>query len=269
MVDSSDDTLTEIACQESVLWQQGALIYLRSTQGAGHQRNVGVAHADYLGTMYVALLDDDIRPDPNFFSNCIDLHQKSGTSSVVGGWDVGCSPSPHSKVREIFGFSGPEVGFFITKSGQAIYGDGAAAEIQHVEWLPGGMMFARTEALLGCPYRDEFLIYGGDLDLCLRLRFNGFKLLTSNNLGVKHLSAVSGKEPRWRYYLGYFRVRYWFSRQPYAKVESKWVIASAIFSIFYNLLTGILRDRRRLSWAMGEVAGVLEWALGRSRPTKK
>lgn len=269
VVDSSTDNFTERACMESPLWTSSTLIYLRSDPGAGRQRNMGVSHAHKLGIDHIAMLDDDIRPGPDFLQSCIAMHHGLGKKSVVGGWDFNVTPTPNSKIRSCLGFSAPEQGFYITKAGHAVYGNGGAHPVQSTHWLPGGMMFGRTEAFVAHPYRDDFLIYGDDLDLCLRLRADGFQLATGDELSVIHLSAESGKEARWRSHLGYFRFRYWLATQPNAGVKRKWVVINSMVSIFYSFAAGLLGDRPRFFSAVGEVLGLIEAGMGRSGPTRR
>jgi hypothetical protein len=113
------------------------------------------------------------------------------------------------------------------------------------------------------------LIYGDDLDLCLRLRSEGYKLITGRHLGVQHLSSLSGKESRWRNYLGYFRFRYWLSGQAYSGVHRLQVLSNATLSIPYNLFRGVFGNRDGISWAFGDAVGLAESAFGRSKPTPR
>lgn len=269
VVDSSPDESTKKACLLSELHQRGKVEHIRAGSGAGYQRNIGISYASKCGARYVCLLDDDIRIGTNFLTEGMRILESSIVPTVVGGWDKECPPTPHSSLRFVLGFSGPKQGFCVSRAGHATYGSGRLPGLQEVEWLPGGMIIGSVQALRDHPFQEQFRIYGGDLDVCLRLSASGYSLVTSPDLGVTHLSASGGKESRWRHYLGYFRARYWFAGQDYAPVSKAAVIANGLVSIFANVIYLAFGKRGRLSWAFGDLVGVIEALLGRSRPTPR
>jgi len=267
VVDSSTDSRTEKVCRDSSLFKDGTLKLLRSSPGAGLQRNLGVSEVARRGFGLVALIDDDVLPGSQFFGYCIDLHLELGELSVVGGWDSACTPVRASRIRHILGFGGRQMGFCLTRAGHAVYGDGRSSSRQIVDWLPGGMMFGPTQAFVENEYRSDFLIYGDDIDVSLRLRMAGYQLATSDKLHVVHLASQIGKEIDWRNHLGYFRFRFWLTSHPGSRVGAALVLINTLVSILYFTIKGLLGDFPSFARVGGDIVGVGEVLVGHSSPT--
>ena len=111
-------------------------------------------------------------------------------------------------------------------------------------------------------YTEYFFISHEGVDLALRLWENGFKVIYSPDISVRHCHAAQGRKS-WRRY--YFDTRNQF-----------WLVARhlpALYGLYY-LLRGILpmaayslRDRHFLYWLKGMADGLLGMgrALGERR----
>ncbi len=67
---------------------------------------------------------------------------------------------------------------------------------REVEVLSGACMLLRRDALGGRLFRTDFFMYGEDIDLCQRVRDNGFRLLYCAEAEVLHHGGASSKQAR-------------------------------------------------------------------------
>ena len=69
---------------------------------------------------------------------------------------------------------------------------------REVEVLSGACMLLRASALDGRLFRDDFFMYGEDIDLCQRIRAAGYRLLYLGEAEVRHRGGATSKTARGR-----------------------------------------------------------------------
>ena len=130
-------------------------------------------------------------------------------------------------------------------------------EFPTYEITEGAVAFRKKALSLTGFYTEYFFISHEGVDLALRLWENGYKVIYSPDISVRHCHASQGR-PNWRRY--YFDTRNQF-----------WLVARHLPPLygFYYLLRGVLpmaayslRDRHFLYWLKGMADGLL--GLGRA-----
>ena len=82
--------------------------------------------------------------------------------------------------------------------GRYLMNDWDHRSTQDVEVLSGACMLIRSSALAGCLFRDDFFMYGEDVELCQRLRAATWRVRYVAEAEVLHRGAATSGAVRWR-----------------------------------------------------------------------
>lgn len=209
------------------------LVVNRKNRGVAPARNQGlrVAHGEYL-----ILLDDDTVVQPGAFDRLIaylDQHPQVGLCGPklvdpCGRLQLSCRlfPTVVDKVARRF-----PAAFAQERSRQVEMADWDHGAVHEVDYVIGACQVIRRVALAEVGLLDEKIFYGPeDVDLCLRMRAAGWRVMYNPEAVVVHLerrvtrSLVS--RLAWRHLVGlvyyFWKHGYLFSRRRlYARLEKK------------------------------------------------
>jgi GT2 family glycosyltransferase len=216
-----------------------AVTYLATGTNLGAvARNVGVAAAS--GDIVVTLDDDVFGLDDVGLANIRSLFSSDPALGAVN--------------FRVIGDKTGEVCNWVHHCRPDLYGD---REFPTYEITEGAVAFRKEALNIAGLYTEYFFISHEGVDLALRLWENGFKVIYSPDISVRHCHAAQGRKS-WRRY--YFDTRNQF-----------WLVARHLPPLygFYYLLRGILpmaayslRDRHFLYWLKGMADGAL--GMGRA-----
>jgi N-acetylglucosaminyl-diphospho-decaprenol L-rhamnosyltransferase len=126
-------------------------------------------------------------------------------------------------------------------------------------WVSGACMMARRSALLAVGgFDEEFFLYEEDVDLCLRLRRAGWRVLYTPAAEVVHYLGRSMESDPWRSRLEYHRSHLRFYRKHNAALQTlllrAWLAGGAAAGLLRSL--GSSEEHRRRRAHHLEVLGV-------------
>jgi glycosyltransferase involved in cell wall biosynthesis len=230
--DGSEETQALVASVGETHANTCAVHYLRSAVGSTHQRNEGLAVAK---SEVVVFVDDDMNfgPTPDLFrqaaSGFADL-AVVGLTGRVAEPEYRRYGNRHSRIRGLL-FSKRKAGTF-TRFGYPRYLLDPHSDAD-VEYMPGGLLFARREPALELRFDEDLTGYAvaEDEDFSYRLsrrgriRYLGSIVVGHERFGPRDMRGVSRSLVVNRTYL--FRKN--FDQTPRARIE---------FVLFIGLLLG-------------------------------
>ena len=175
------------------------------------EQNLGFAQGNNLAFEHstaelILLLNSDAEVEPGTIGNLVAALSLDAGLGAVGPVLV----SPDGSVQFEGGRRDPSIlGEFsnITHLNR-VYPDGRFGHYLMNEWdhlstgevevLSGACMLLRRAALSGRLFRDDFFMYGEDVELCQRLRDAGWRLLYDASSRVLHHGGASSKQARLR-----------------------------------------------------------------------
>jgi GT2 family glycosyltransferase len=181
VVDQSDSVPEPVA---QVLRELGDLVshYRVTFRGLPNARNFGWQKARYEAVVYV---DDDVRVPPDFVARHLDALCQPGVGIVAGGIDE------KSRAHD----PGPPTGAFDRLRCEPVRGFAARGRFD-VTHAPGGNFSGWRHVFESCGGFDEALSYGAalyeELDLCLRARAAGHRVVFDGEARLLHLAAPAG-----------------------------------------------------------------------------
>lgn len=193
IVDSSENAESRDIL-ESEEFKSLNIIYVASSPGLPHQRNVGI---DYLrknelvnSFSYVHFIDDDVLLPNDYFQIAEKLIQENPRTNFFGAYDKSTTQDTYAlKVYKLFirgGLSG-----VILKNGHA-YPPKNIVKLTSVEFTAGHSFIIRWPAISPGMFNNEIRIYGEDLDFQLRLGLEK-RWLVSPNFFVSHLMSKTNR----------------------------------------------------------------------------
>lgn len=200
-------------------WPAGAPAGSRTVRVVEHDRGLGVHGARNVALRHargrvVAFLDDDVRLEPTWAATLLPYFDDPAIGGVGGFvWHPGCDAASVRVLRPLLGMASRRYrvdwGGFHTMPYSA-----HPAEDQPADWLSGCNMAFRRAALDllggsvaagaddpdGVPDAGPFVpTYGSygydDADVCVRLRRDGWRLLSSRRLAVRHYPSAVNRPP--------------------------------------------------------------------------
>lgn len=172
------------------------ITYIHTHPGAPHQKNVGLERLAQISgpgdIEVVSFLDDDIRPDGDYFEIIESIFEANSQIACCGGFDKNLNPPISNWLRRLFWLSGDPSGGQILASGICTT-TVPTHDIQRVDWVPGGMQNLRWADIADVRFDGRIRIYGDEVELQTRL-VPGRWIVTSARLGVTHLAAKQNKD---------------------------------------------------------------------------
>jgi N-acetylglucosaminyl-diphospho-decaprenol L-rhamnosyltransferase len=223
--------------------------------------NLGFSRANNLGIReaeapYVLLLNPDAELRPGSITALVGLLEEHGDIGIAGP-------------RTLSGDGSPQVSFgegltpFLEWRQQALVrgvrarrpealsrAREAAGAQSEPGWISGACMMARRSALLAVGGFDEaFFLYEEDVDLCLRLRRAGWRIVFTPTAEVVHHLGRSVQSDPWRSRLEYHRSHLLFYGKHNGPLQTlllrAWLMAGAATGLLGSLGSGEERRRRR------------------------
>lgn len=160
--------------------QPNVSLHLKENIGFGAANNYGVRHIDR-ATRYVLFINPDIILDSDAVACCMESLGQNQAAAIVSGRLKGYDFVTGSPTGLL-----DSTGIFRTwfgrwyDRGQGSVDDHSFCEAEEVPALCGAFMFCRIEALdeeFPEIFDESFFMYKEDIDLCLRLRKRGWKML--------------------------------------------------------------------------------------------
>lgn len=94
-------------------------------------------------------------------------------------------------------------------------------EIYEIDCLTGAFMFMRAEALDKVGFLDEtFFMYGEDIDLCYRIKHEGWKIIYYGKSKITHLKGASSKKQKSKLIYEFYRAMYVYYKKHHANENS-------------------------------------------------
>jgi len=222
VIDNGTRTLPPAALRFQFPWMQ--LVVNRKNRGVAPARNQGMR---LTRGQYIILLDDDTLVKPAAFDRLLAYMDTSpevglcGPKLVDAHGDLQLScrlfPTLSDKLARRFPFA-----FAQRISREAELADWDHRSVREVDYMIGACQVIRRAALAAVGLLDERIFYGPeDVDLCLRMRQAGWRVVYNPNAVVVHrerrIARSVWSRLGWRHLRGllyYFgKHRYLFSRQ--------------------------------------------------------
>ena len=201
-IDSLDDqsaSASRIVIVDSGSADPSYLNYLSGKKGyeIHHKRNIGFAAANNFGlsltaaqSEYVCMMNPDTFLETETFESALAHLSTDARIGMVGGrlkgFDIDLS-SP-TGLLDSTGIFRSWYGRWYDRGQGEKNADNFRVQ-EHVPAVCGAFMFCRTAALqeaMPTPFDESFFMYKEDIDLCLRLRKKGWKLLYAPEVEMYH-----------------------------------------------------------------------------------
>ncbi len=183
---SSDNSVDTIAAA----YPNATLLRLPRNLGFTGANNIGFQYALERGADFVYLLNTDTWVDPGFLTQAIITAAASPSIGIVG------SKVFHAARPDRLQFAGGHVNLTTGYNGRPFgynqVDHGQYDHITNVDWVTGcAMMVSRAclQAING--FDDTFFAFHEDVDLCLRARATGFRVVMSSQSHVWHMGGGS------------------------------------------------------------------------------
>ncbi|MGD9682081.1 MAG: glycosyltransferase family 2 protein [Candidatus Obscuribacterales bacterium] len=192
-----------------------SLLTLESNRGFSGGCNAGLEYCLEQQADFIWLLNNDATAAPDSLSLLV---AASDSMAKVGA----LSASIVERDQEGRVVSRTGRGIFDFLNAKAKLKPPAGDEVCECDWLSGASLLLRAEALRGAGLlNDDYFLYFEDVELSVRLRYAGWKLLLVPGAEIEHVDGAStGDELRaWRYYYFARNRLYFFSGHPNPAVK--------------------------------------------------
>jgi GT2 family glycosyltransferase len=228
VVDSSDTSSTQDAVAHAGLGFTVPINYLRTSPGLPHQRNIGISWVrnKFRRIELIHFLDDDIIPNPGYFSRVRHIFNDIPNAVAVGGFDPELNPNQSKGLlRRITGIGSSKSGV-ILPSGIAIPAHPRSG-IEECDWLVGGMQSVRAGVFDQHQFDASLRMYGEDIDFYLRIAHLG-KIICSRDLSITHLNDSSNRDSPREVQLFHNGIRWLLARRYPNKISAFRVLQVAL-----------------------------------------
>ncbi len=245
VVDNGGDDGTEDFVRKEFSWCE----VIRSEVNGGYSfgNNLGLKAAGFPDAphfRYAMLLNPDTETPPDALRNMIDFMDAHTDIGVLGprlvladgSLDLACrrgEPNPATSFFHIFGLAKlfPQSPIFARYNMTFLREDQTA----DVDSVVGACMTVRGEALQKSGLMDEsFFMYGEDLDLNLRLKKLGYRVVYWPEVIVKHLKGTSTRKQPERMIRAFYDAMTLFHRKHFAArypAPFNWLVYAAIAAV--------------------------------------
>ncbi|HQT93423.1 MAG: hypothetical protein B7Z61_04430 [Acidobacteria bacterium 37-71-11] len=176
-------------------WRGAEVVVLRSNPGFGAGANAGVAAFAGEALDAIIVLNNDIEVTDGYIDAAVEALRRPGTGLAAG-------PLYLDRPGGTLWYAGGGVNWLTGTVRQATSAT-ATREERTVGFAPGAAFAVGAEAWRQVGGFDpSYFLYNEDVDLCLRLRRHGWRLLFSPDMVAVHrLGAVTGSASRSPFYL--------------------------------------------------------------------
>ena len=102
-------------------------------------------------------------------------------------------------------------------------------EVYEIDCLTGAFMFVRNEALENAGLFDEtFFMYGEDIDLCYRIKKEGWKIIYYGKDSITHLKGSSSKKQKNKLIYEFYHAMYIYYKKHHAD-ESSFIVNIVVY----------------------------------------
>lgn len=261
IVDSSEDGLTQVVAENLAPALHIQFFYVRAMPAAPHQKNVGLRFArDMLKSEIVFFLDDDVRPNRDYFLSSLELFKANPKISCLGGFDENVALRSGFIAR-----SGLKKRFRVHRGGYFSYAKNPG-ELDVADWVPGGMQSMRLARIGMHEFIDNWRIYGDEVEFQTRVFTRG-EIATSRALGCSHLASSGAKESRSAESENYIHFRWWFVHNARFGASKPHFFVTTLAILLAKFPLAIVRSETASS-LRGEVSALLKIMTGKSDVAK-
>lgn len=242
---ASDDPSAQVAASAP------GVTLVRAPSNLGYARAMNRALAGDADVLVA--LNPDTAPPPGSLRTLVEVLAGEPGTALVGPRlvDLAGDPQqnahrfPSTRLAAVSGLVPP----FLQRGALArrwwLHGASDRRDRVDVDWLTGAVHVVRASALAGAhPYRERWFMYAEDLDLCWRLREEGWRVRYVGDVTVPHVGNAAGAQA-----FGPLRTVLWWQAtyRWYAERHGRWATRSYAA---INLAASLLRAAARLSRAL-------------------
>ncbi len=106
-----------------------------------------------------------------------------------------------------------------------------------VGWVSGNFMIARIDVLQKVNFfTEDYFMYFEDVDLCLKVKEAGFKIMLYPQVTIKHLSGGSADNPKLRQWIGEYKGLLRFYQKRFGVLSSLLLKLMIYFATFLRII---------------------------------
>ncbi|MDO5848644.1 MAG: glycosyltransferase family 2 protein [Methanobrevibacter sp.] len=204
---STDDSLSKL----KNFFKDTSVKFIKSDENLGFAAGNNIAIKQSKGR-YILLLNSDTIIKKNTLENIYNYMEKHQDVGAVGckvllengELDKACKrsfPNPANAFSRLFYIKTNHNDYNLDN----LDDDG----IYEIDCLTGAFMFIRREALQDSGLLDEtFFMYGEDIDLCYRIKQNGWKIIYYGQSEILHYKGASSKKQKSKLIYEFYRAMY-------------------------------------------------------------
>lgn len=249
---STDNSIEDIKAK----YKDVDIIENSTNGGFAYGNNIGIKYALDHDVDYVLLLNNDTVVEKNFLEEMVDISIKEEI------YVLGCRINYFYDKSKIW-YSGGKINwnkFY----GEHIQDEKATEDIIEVDFITGCCMLLRKEVVQQFLLPEEYFMYFEDVDYCIQLKDNGYKLMVAQNPLIYHkVSASSGGEE------SPFFIRYWNRnriilmnkyKNKVSALKYSYVIISFYFTriIKYIIYLSSFKSKERKALVLGIKEGIMK-----------
>lgn len=218
--------------------------------------NAGIARALHADVDYIWLLNNDACCRTDSLGELVRAARAMPNAGVLGGALLEEKNGDTERTG---------MGYVDYRRAKTFTREPSSMDITHCEWVCGGNMLLKAEAVERCGgFDDAYFLYKEDVELCVRLTRAGYECVYVPGAEVFHEGSVStaGERAIWRYYYGARNRMLFFSR--YAS-RPAFVAGLLVFSfqLARHLLLYPFSSAKKKVKTRGEFLGFRDFCRGR------
>ncbi|OGE34506.1 hypothetical protein A3H85_00850 [Candidatus Daviesbacteria bacterium RIFCSPLOWO2_02_FULL_40_8] len=209
---------------------------------------------------YYLLLNSDTKILPNSLDNLIlfaDTHTEYGVISCkllnpnkAFQPNSGELPKPFNTFLWLANLDILFPGWSYQARSDSYYQDG-----KEVGWVSGSVMLIKDEVIKKVGVLDEnIFMYGEDVEYCMRVKQNNFKVGWTNQAEVIHVGGASSEKPQFKQWLGEFQGVLYIYQKYYGQLTAKLMKQLFYFFIILRALIFTIMGKLEIGRTYAKVA---------------